>query len=174
MGVRRQARQAALQALYMCDFLGRWEAEDVAFCFDHFVIPAAARGYAVKLCEGVFSNLPRIDSLLTRASENWSLSRMGRVDRAILRLATFEIAFSSEVPANVAINEAIEIAKFFGADESPVFVNGVLDKVAQIQRGKLKVEVVLEPERKEPEHVVFAEEEAEELPVSVPLTGTRD
>lgn len=67
---------------------------------------------------------------------------MGRVDRAILRLATYEIIFLDEVPINVAINEAIEIAKRFGAEESPVFVNGVLDKVASTVRSSLEIEVL--------------------------------
>lgn len=70
---------------------------------------------------------------------------MGRVDRAILRLATFEIVFLDEVPINVAINEAIEIAKRFGSEESPVFVNGVLDKVASTVRAELAQNLEVEP-----------------------------
>jgi transcription antitermination factor NusB len=142
----------------MCDFLGKWDLDDVSFSFDHFSVPVAARNYALKLCEGVAHNLVKIDSQLTCASENWSLSRMGRVDRAILRLATYEIAFSNDIPINVAINEAIEIAKYFGAEESPVFVNGVLDKVAQTQRGKLRVEVVVETAPKTEAVPLVAEE----------------
>ena len=65
---------------------------------------------------------------------------MARVDRAILRIATFEISYLDEVPSNVAINEAIEIAKRFGADESPVFINGVLDRIASTLRKQLEVE----------------------------------
>ncbi len=134
MGVRRQAREGALQALFMCDFTNSWTPEAAKFCFEHFGVPATAHAFASKICEGVVENLAAIDSRLTCASENWSLSRMGRVDRAILRLATFEIVFLDEVPVNVAINEAIEVAKRFGAEESPVFVNGVLDKVASTTR----------------------------------------
>ncbi|MCB0322152.1 MAG: transcription antitermination factor NusB [Bdellovibrionales bacterium] len=142
MGVRRQAREGALQALFMCDFLQQWDIDSVRFCFDHFAIPTPAQTFALRLCEGVIEHLAAIDSRLTCASENWSLSRMGRVDRGILRLATFEIVHLDEVPINVAINEAIEIAKRFGAEESPVFVNGVLDKVASTVRSQLQVEVV--------------------------------
>jgi N utilization substance protein B len=142
MGVRRQAREAALQALFQCDFLGRWDVDSVTFCFEHFSVPEGCRDFAVRLSEGVITRIAKIDSLLTCASENWSLSRMGRVDRAILRLATYEISFLDDVPINVSINEAIEIAKRFGAEESPTFVNGVLDKVASTHRRKLEVEVI--------------------------------
>lgn len=142
MGVRRQAREAALQALFKCDFLAAWDVESVQFCFEHFSISKSCQPFALKLCQGVIEQLSSIDSKLTCASENWSLSRMGRVDRAILRIATYEIVYLEEVPINVAINEAIEIAKRYGADESPVFINGVLDKVASTVRSQLQVEVV--------------------------------
>ena len=130
MGVRRQAREAALQALYMCDFLGNWDTGNISFCFDHFGISKAARPYAEDLCLGTIANLANIDSKITCASERWSINRMGRVDRSILRLAAYEILKLKDVPDNVAIDEAIEIAKRFGAEDSPMFINGVLDRIA--------------------------------------------
>lgn len=162
MGVRRQARQAALQALFMCDFLGQWDMGTVLFCFDHFSIGKPARPYAEKLCAGVLENFTKIDSKLTCASENWSLTRMARVDRGILRLATYELLFLEEIPVNVAINEAIEIAKAFGSDESPIFINGVLDKVASARKA-LKVEVLAEA-------VQTADAAIPETPVPAPET----
>lgn len=138
MGVRRQAREAAMQALFMCDFLSAWDLQTVSLCLDHFQAPQPARAYTERLCAGVVAEKTKIDAELTCASENWSLSRMGRVDRAILRMATYEIVFLDEIPINVAINEAIEIAKRFGAEESPQFVNGVLDRVASTIRAKQK------------------------------------
>jgi N utilization substance protein B len=77
---------------------------------------------------GVRAHLAEIDELLGRVSRNWRLERMARVDRNLLRLAIFELKFSADVPAKVAINEAIEIAKRYGTAESPAFVNGVLDR----------------------------------------------
>ncbi|MFN8389777.1 MAG: transcription antitermination factor NusB [Bdellovibrionota bacterium] len=142
MGVRRQAREAALQALFMCDFISDWSIQAADFCLEHFSIPKSVRPYAAQLCAGVIQNLAKIDSSLTCASEHWSLNRMGRVDRSILRLATFELVFLDEIPVNVAINEAIEIAKRFGAEESPHFVNGVLDRVASLNKPKIEVEKV--------------------------------
>lgn len=150
MGVRRQAREAALQALFMCDFVGDWSVDAVNFCFDHFAIPKGIRPFATQLAEGTIANIHKIDSKLTCASEHWSLTRMGRVDRSILRVASYEIMFLEEIPVNVAINEAIEIAKRFGSEESPQFINGVLDRVASLERPKadrpvkLKVEVIRE------------------------------
>jgi transcription antitermination protein NusB len=140
MGMRRQAREAALQALFMVDFQNSWEEAAVIFCFDHFNVPQNVREYAELLALGVIKNHVKIDSEVTRASENWSVSRMARVDRTIIRVATFEMICLSDVPCNVAINEAIEIAKRFGADESPVFVNGVLDRIATNVRRKIEIE----------------------------------
>lgn len=134
MGVRRQSREWAVQAIYMCDFHGAFAAEQVALCFDYFGIPKAARPYAEALCRGVLDNLEAIDTRLTSASEHWSVARMNRVDRSILRVTAFEILYCPEVPFSVAIDEAIEIAKSFGSDESPNFVNGVLDKLAAGRR----------------------------------------
>ena len=131
MGVRRQARESALQALYMCDCLGRWMPETVAFCFDHFGVTGAIREYAEPLCCGIISNISAIDSKITCASDHWSVNRMGRVDRAILRIAVYEIIYVEQIPRGVAINEAIEVAKRFSTVDSPMFINGVLDRVAE-------------------------------------------
>lgn len=130
MGIRRQAREAALQALYMCDSLGRWLPETVAFCFDHFGITGMVREYAEPLCCGIINRVPALDSKITCASDHWSVNRMGRVDRSILRIAVYEILYVDEIPSGVAINEAIEIAKRYSTVESPMFINGVLDRVA--------------------------------------------
>jgi len=146
MGVRRQAREAALQGLFMCDSLGEWDADSIEFCFDSFSIPKQVRPYAFKIVRGVIENLNPIDSKISCASEHWSLSRMARVDRAILRLAVFELAYLDDIPVNVAIDEAIEIAKRFGAENSPTFVNGVLDQIANTLRDQVFVEKVVPPQ----------------------------
>lgn len=131
MGMRRQARESALQALYMCDARNVWDIESVLFCFEHFDMPKNLLTYAEHICSGVIDNLVDIDSKITCASEHWSINRMGRIDRTILRIATYElISREKDIPPGVAINEAIEIAKRYSAGESPMFINGVLDKVA--------------------------------------------
>lgn len=144
MGIRRQAREAALQAIFRCDFLNDWSVEGADFCIRHFAQDQTIQEFSSVLCQGLVNNLLRIDTSITRASENWSLTRMSRVDRSIIRLATFEILYLEEVPVNVSINEAIEIAKKYGSDESSTFVNGVLDKVASNYRTELKSNIEVE------------------------------
>lgn len=134
MGSRRQAREAALQVLYSVDLLNRWDQEHTAFVFDHFQTPHTIRDFAEILVLGVLEQRQKIDSTITCASENWSISRMSRVDRAILRVGTYELMSHTDVPINVIINEAIEVAKRFGTGESSNFINGVLDRLASIIR----------------------------------------
>jgi N utilization substance protein B len=130
MGLRRQAREVALQALFVCDFTGKWAMSSVQLTFDHFGVPAGVKPFAERLCQGVIDNITTIDSELTKASQNWSITRMARVDRSILRVACYEILYLPDVPNRVAINEAIEISKRYSADDSPSFINGVLDRLA--------------------------------------------
>lgn len=138
MGIRRQSRETAVQALFMCDFMNCWSPDDVTNCFEHFQIDNGVREYSELLALGVLDRREEVDAKITSASEHWSISRMGRVDRSILRLATFELVFCRDIPVNVAINEAIEVAKRFGSDDSPTFINGVLDRVAHSARGRIQ------------------------------------
>ena len=91
----------------------------------------AQREFIERLVNGVAAHLTAIDDLIGRYSLNWKVGRMARVDRNILRLAAYELAFESDVPSRATLNEAIEIAKRFGTDESGKFVNGILDRIAQ-------------------------------------------
>ena len=151
---RRRAREAALQALYQCDAVARWSADQVEWFFERYASideegcdsEAATADDKVKplqqlvhdntefarlLAFGVVEHLAEVDQYITAASTHWSVARMARVDRNILRIAVYEMANLENLPINVSINEAIEIAKAFGSDESPMFVNGVLDNVAK-------------------------------------------
>jgi N utilization substance protein B len=161
MGVRRQARESALQALYMCDALDSWNMESVLFCFDHFEVAENLRPYAEDLCAGVIENLADIDSKITCASEHWSINRMGRIDRAILRIATYELINLKDIPPGVAINEAIEISKRYSAGESPMFINGVLDKIASSYSRNLEVEQELIAEAEDSEELPEPEDDKE-------------
>ena len=139
MKTRRRAREGVLQGLYQCDALGDWSTECLDLYFSIFQKEALASEdlavkdnlqFARKLAEGVVACLKFIDTQISSASERWSISKMSLVDRNILRMATFEIFFLDEIPTNVTLNEAIEIAKRFGSADTPNFVNGVLDKIA--------------------------------------------
>jgi N utilization substance protein B len=87
------------------------------------------RGFCEQLVDGVRGHLNELDTLITRSSRNWRLERMAWVDRNLLRLASYELMHCPDTPARVAINEAIEVAKRYGAGESAAFINGVLDRV---------------------------------------------
>ncbi len=84
-----------------------------------------------RLVRGVMGHVTAIDEIVARSSLNWKLPRMGIVDRNILRLAAFELAFEPDVPSRVTLNEAIELAKRYGTEDSGAFVNGILDRIAQ-------------------------------------------
>ena len=94
------------------------------------------RRFANEIVRGVAAHLDEIDGMIGKFSTNWSLERMARVDLALLRMTTFELLYRSDIPANVAINEAIEIGKRYGSKETPAFVNGILDKISHISRTK--------------------------------------
>ncbi len=126
---RTRARGQVLQMLFSLDFVGD-DADlprDAAEVMDGVVV----ENYAVELLEGVVSNRGRIDSVIEDASDNWAISRMAPTDRAILRIAVFEMLCRPDIPPSVSINEAVELAQSFGGeDESYRFVNGVLGRVA--------------------------------------------
>lgn len=127
---RTHARRCALQVLYTSEIQGAYPsvvASSERFLSEDGDLP----DYAQKLIQGVEAHQIEIDRMLTSTSENWALARMPIVDRSILRLATFEMAYMDDVPVSVTINEAVELAKDFGGeDESPRFVNGVLGRIA--------------------------------------------
>lgn len=130
MGARRRGREAALQILFSIDITGEKVEQAVR---DHFAFLASSvegRDFAQQLVRGVADNSAAIDDTIRKVSEHWRIERMPRVDRNILRLSAFELIFMPEVPRRVTLNEAIELAKRYGGEGSPGFVNGVLDRIA--------------------------------------------
>jgi N utilization substance protein B len=131
MGSRRAAREQALQALYQLDLRGEEEGERTLGLFwEHFDRGDEAAGFARELVEGVLREREQIDALIAASAEHWKLPRLSRVDLGVLRLATYELLRHPEIPASVTLDEAVEIARRFGSEESAGFVNGVLDHVA--------------------------------------------
>lgn len=94
-------------------------------------LPTASRLFAETLVRGVAEFCPAIDQKIIAAAKNWSIERMAPVDLSILRIGAYELLYREDIPARVSINEAIEIAKRYGTKESPAFINGLLDKIAQ-------------------------------------------
>lgn len=131
MGTRRLARECALQMLYQIEIAGtRFEVAR-----DHYwkeqPQETAIMNFANQLAEGVLGQQALIDTLIEQYSMNWKLTRMVAVDKNILRLAVYELKNCSDIPLKVTLNEAIEIAKKFGTEDSSAFINGVLDKIAR-------------------------------------------
>ena len=146
-GARRQGRELALKVLYslydhdmeidfiLKDFWDNFRFQDdvLGEALEDVTrsVPAHVKAFPETLIKGVVNNLEEIDSTIDQYSTNWALDRMARVDLSLLRLAVFEIQYLPDVPANVAINEAIEIGKRYGTKETPPFINGILDKISQ-------------------------------------------
>jgi N utilization substance protein B len=127
MGTRRRARELALQLLYQHEHTGA-NLEAMQTDFDEWTSSTeGVREFADLLLKGTLANLEKLDEELSRQTTHWRLERLAAVDRNILRLALFELMHVPETPPAVVIDEAIEIAKKFGAEESGRFVNGVLD-----------------------------------------------
>lgn len=132
--IRRIAREAALQSLFQIDFNSCEAAAAVEAALAEHEEPGAAKAqaYALQLAEGVLAHEQEIDARLSKYAIDWTIERMPATDRNILRVAAFEMLFADPaVAAGIAINEAVEIAKEYGTEESPRFVNGVLGKLAQ-------------------------------------------
>lgn len=131
MGKRQKGRELAMTLLYQVDL--RREEYSVVVHETESSNPAfsgKSREFALHLSEGTLNNLQNIDEALLKCARNWTLDRMAAVDRTILRLAAFEIIYDQNTPSEVAINQAIELAKKFSTARSGEFVNGVLDKLA--------------------------------------------
>src|SRR5215510_6536003 len=128
MGRRRKAREVALQFLYQLDLQGEDnpESHEAEFWRRH-PVDEDTRAFAEALVRGTKRHQAEADRLIRASTDHWDLERMAVVDRNILRLAVFELLCHDDVPPKVAINEAIEIAKKFGTQESSRFINGVLD-----------------------------------------------
>ena len=133
---RRHQRRFAFQVIYSFGFDRDVSKDTLIRSFDNFWTEEEfdmerQDSYAWTLVEGVFDNYDRIDEIITQHSQHWKLNRIAKVELTILRLSLFEMLFCPDIPLTVAMNEAIELAKNFGDDNSKTFVNGVLDAAAK-------------------------------------------
>ena len=129
MSVRRRAREIALQVLYQLELCQGDGKESLDLYWENFKPTVKAREFCQRLIEGVSQHRDEIDHLIEENSENWTLRRMAMVDRNILRMATLELLHCPDIPFKATLNEAIELGKKFGADDSGAFINGILDKI---------------------------------------------
>lgn len=155
MQIRTQGRIFALQILYQLDIsnadievildrfwqmnVGEYEAE-LQNILEPVNANIEAKEFATLLVKGVLEHLETIDESITECSTNWEIHRMSVIDRCVLRSATYEIFYLVDIPPIVTINEAIELAKLFGAEESGKFVNAILDKVKDLAEDRVGIE----------------------------------
>ncbi|MEI6805185.1 MAG: transcription antitermination factor NusB [Myxococcaceae bacterium] len=127
-GHRHKSRECALQIMYQVD-AGTAAEQAIADFFAHFALSGEGVDFSTELVKGAVSHLPELDEKITTHSSKWRIERMDVVDRNILRLATYELTYTPELPPKVILDEWIEVAKRYGTEHSGAFVNGVLDNM---------------------------------------------
>ena len=128
---RREIREQVFKMLFRVEFYNQEEmSEQIALCEDDACSwKEKDKTYIFEKVEKISEKIEEIDAKINEVSEGWKTGRMGKVDRTLIRLAVYEMLYEEDVPAKVAINEAVELAKQYGTDNSPSFVNGVLAKL---------------------------------------------
>jgi N utilization substance protein B len=139
--IRSRGRELAFQILFQCDQTGDKVNAVVARFQELKSANAEAAKFAEALAVGAYKQQELLDEQIRKCAKNWKLERLLSVDRAVLRLAAHELISTPETPKEVVLDEAIELAKHFGSDESAAFVNGVLDQIAATARGQAKTKL---------------------------------
>ena len=129
MGKRRRSREFALQVLYQLDITKQDAVRAMAQRKEHFSPKGERDDFVERIVLGVIEHRQEIDQLIEQYSENWRLDRMNLVDRNILRMATFELLYFENIPPKVTLNEAIDLGKRYGTEDSGSFINGILDRI---------------------------------------------
>lgn len=129
MGNRRKSRELALQVLYQLDTATQDAARAMAGRRDYFSQEEGKDDFAERIVLGVLEHRPEIDRLIEQYLENWRLDRIAMIDRNILRMAIFELLHCEDIPPKVTLNEAIDLGKRYGTEESGSFINGILDRI---------------------------------------------
>lgn len=139
MGTRRHARELAMQALFYMDVQKNASAEMLEYFCHCFCPPRKSRPFFMKLVTGVLEKKGEIDALVEQFSQHWKINRMSCVDRNVMRIAVYEMLYCEDIPPKVSINEAVDVGKKFGTQESGAFINGIMDSI----RGALEKEGTL-------------------------------
>lgn len=133
MGNRHRSRELALQALFQLDFNRDYSLTAVELFCKNFGIPKSTIHFFSRLVEGVIQHRQEIDQFIKHVSSHWKINRMSRVDRNIIRIAVFELLYCEDIPFKVSINEAVDLGKKYGTEESGAFINGILDSIHTFQ-----------------------------------------
>jgi transcription antitermination factor NusB len=129
MGLRRRARELAIQVLFHLEFTPGDPRGAFELICENFPVRESLKDFALALTLGVSEQKGLLDRVIRKASKNWRVERMSKLDISILRVAAYEILFRGDIPPKVSINEAVELAKRYGSEESGSFINGVLDHI---------------------------------------------
>ena len=129
MGRRRKSREFALQVLYQLNITKEDANRALAQFQEHFSPEGEVDEFLKRLVLGVLEHCRELDGLIEQYSENWRLDRINMIDRNILRMALFELLYCEDIPPKVTINEAIDLGKRYGSDDSGSFINGILDRI---------------------------------------------
>jgi N utilization substance protein B len=152
MGTRRRARELAMQALFCMDANENTSPQMLEHFCENFAPSQKAQPFFMKLVNGVLEGKPQIDQLIERFSKNWRLHRMSGVDRNIMRIAVFEMLYCPDIPPKVSINEAIDVGKKFGTEESGAFINGIIDSIRiAIEEGEIQIQEPIAAANNDPE-----------------------
>jgi len=127
MHQRRKAREVTLQVLYALDAQDIGWQEAIDLFWRNFEAPEEARKFSTFLIEGTWNHREQINGLIGGSSENWTMARMSRVDKSLLRMAVYELLYCQDIPPKVTLNEAIDLGKVYGSENSGAFINGILD-----------------------------------------------
>ena len=140
MGTRRQARELAMQALFYMDMQNNASLQMLENFCGNFPPSKKARPFFLKLVNGVLEVKGELDALIEKFSKNWKITRMACVDRNVMRIAVYEMLYCEDIPPKVTINEAVDVGKKFGTEESGAFINGIMDSIrdALDKEGMLK------------------------------------
>lgn len=142
MGNRRQARELAMQALFYMDMRQESSQEMLALFCRCFPPSTKNLPFFMELVNGVMDHKAQIDAVIERFSNNWKISRMSCVDRNVMRIAVYEMLFRQDIPSKVSINEAIDVGKKYGTEESGAFINGILDSIRAAQDKNLEIDPI--------------------------------
>jgi len=129
MGNRRFSRELVVQFLYLTEMNEGEITSQLESFWENNSCEKDVQSFAEDILNDIFDQKKEIDARLEKYSDNWTLSRMTVIDRNLLRMAASELMYSKTVPPKVAIDEAVEIAKKYGAEDSPNFINGILDRI---------------------------------------------
>jgi N utilization substance protein B len=141
MGTRRRARELAMQALFYMDVNRNASPQMLQRFCENFIPPQKVQSLFFYLCDRGLVGQPQIDELIERFSKNWRIKRMACVDRNVMRIAVFEMLFCHDIPPKVSINEAIDVGKKFGTEESGAFINGIIDRIRiAIEKGEIQID----------------------------------